>query len=121
MPLPALQLPSRTLPGPWPPPASVSPQLGKLAASPQDRKLAAAAHQFETLIAQTLLKSARSADLGDDLMGSGGEHVRDQVDRARAEAIARAAPMGIARLMGLKMPEAIKMQTPQAGKMEPQP
>ena len=61
------------------------------------------ARQFETIIAETLLRSARATSLGDDGFGTsdlpGGDHVRAMVDHARAEAIARAAPMGVARLL----------------------
>ena len=64
------------------------------------------ARQFETIIAETLLRSARAASLGDDgLAGSdanlsaGADNVRAMIDQARAEAIARAAPMGVARLL----------------------
>ena len=61
------------------------------------------ARQFETLIAETLLRSARAASLGDDGvgdgLGDGGGNIRDMVDHHRAEAIARAAPLGIARLL----------------------
>jgi hypothetical protein len=79
---------SRPMPGPWPTPAR-----------PLDPKLAKAAEQFEVLIAERLLKGARAARLGDDLLGQGSDNVRDQIDHARAEAIARAAPIGIARLL----------------------
>lgn len=61
------------------------------------------ARQFETIIAETLLRTARAANLGDDGFGTsdlpGGDNVRAMVDHARAEAIARAAPMGVARLL----------------------
>ncbi|MEY2883685.1 MAG: hypothetical protein RL490_1409 [Pseudomonadota bacterium] len=61
------------------------------------------ARQFETLIAETLLRSARASSLGDDGLGAsgdtGGDHVRAMIDHAHAEAIARAAPMGVARLL----------------------
>lgn len=62
-------------------------------------KQAEVARQFERLIAQTLLRSARAAQLGDDGLGQSGGHIRDMVDQQRAEAIARAAPLGIARLL----------------------
>ena len=78
----------------WPGPAAP-------ARSPAD--MAAVAQRFEALIAESLLKSARTASLGDDGLGedSGGssDHVRAMIDHARAEAIARAAPLGIARLL----------------------
>lgn len=59
------------------------------------------ARQFETIIAETLLRSARAASLGEDGLGAdgGAENVRAIIDHARAEAIARAAPMGVARLL----------------------
>ena len=62
-------------------------------------KQADVARQFETIIAETLLRSARAAALGDDGMGADGENVRAMIDHARAEAIARAAPLGVARLL----------------------
>ncbi|WP_426164927.1 hypothetical protein [Sandarakinorhabdus sp. DWP1-3-1] len=55
--------------------------------------------KFETLIAETLLRSARAAKLGDDGLGDTGDSIRDMVDHQRAEAIARAAPIGVARLL----------------------
>ncbi len=60
---------------------------------------AAIARQFETLIAETLLHSARAASLGDDGLGASGDNIRSMVDHAHAEAIARAAPMGVARIL----------------------
>ena len=60
---------------------------------------AAVARQFEALIVQTLLKSARAAKLGDDGLGATGNTVRDLQDRQRAEAIAAAAPLGVAKLL----------------------
>lgn len=57
------------------------------------------ARKFETLIAATLLRSARAANLGDDGLGPNAEPIRDMIDNSRAEAIARAAPMGVARLL----------------------
>jgi Rod binding domain-containing protein len=66
------------------------------------------ARQFETIIAETLLRSARAASLGEDGFGTsdlpGGDNVRDMIDHARAEAIARAAPMGVARLLAAERP-----------------
>jgi Rod binding domain-containing protein len=81
----------------WPGPAEA-------AANRSAARDARIAEQFETLIARTLLQSARSAKLGDDGLsggglGSSGDNVRDMVDNARAEAIARAAPLGVARLL----------------------
>lgn len=57
------------------------------------------ARKFETLIAATLLRSARAASLGEDGLGPTAEPIRDMIDTSRAEAIARAAPMGVARLL----------------------
>ncbi len=57
------------------------------------------ARKFETLIAETLLRSARAASLGDDGLGETGGNIRDMVDHQRAEVIARAAPLGVARLL----------------------
>jgi Rod binding domain-containing protein len=59
------------------------------------------ARQFETIIAEALLRSARAARLGEDSFGDspGGGDIRAMIDHARAEAIARAAPLGVARLL----------------------
>ena len=76
---------------------------GQAAATPTPADVDAVAQRFEALIAESLLKSARAAGLGDDSLGEdsggGGDHVRAMIDHARAEAIARAAPMGIARVL----------------------
>jgi Rod binding domain-containing protein len=91
-----------------PPPALAMPRIRT--EWPLDRPVARAsgrdaevARQFETIIAETLLRSARAASLGDDGFGAsdlpGGDNVRAMIDHARAEAIARAAPMGVARLL----------------------
>ncbi len=76
---------------------------GQAGATPTPADLDAVAQRFEALIAESLLKSARAAGLGDDSLGEdsggGGDHVRAMIDHARAEAIARAAPMGIARVL----------------------
>lgn len=76
----------------WPGPAEA-------AANRSEAREAKVAEQFETLIARTLLHAARAAKLGDDGLGATGDSVRDMVDNARAEAIARAAPLGVARLL----------------------
>jgi Rod binding domain-containing protein len=76
----------------WPGPADA-------AASRATARDARVAEQFETLITRSLLHSARAAKLGDDGLGASGDSVRDMVDKARAEAIARAAPLGVARLL----------------------
>ncbi|GGE02182.1 hypothetical protein GCM10011529_05740 [Polymorphobacter glacialis] len=79
------------------------------------RRDAEIALKFETLIAETLLRSARAAQLGDDGLGASGGQVRDMIDHSRAEAIARAAPLGVARLLAAErartMPEPRRMET----------
>jgi hypothetical protein len=65
-------------------------------------KAAKVAHQFEALIAVSLLRAARAADLGDDGLGTSGGPIRDLIDTSRAEAIARAAPLGVAQLLAPK-------------------
>ena len=76
---------------------------GRTGTTPSPADADAVAQRFETLIAESLLKSARAAGVGDDSLGEdsggGGDHVRAMIDHARAEAIARAAPMGIARVL----------------------
>lgn len=67
-----------------------------LKAPTQQARVAA---QFEALIVRSLLQSARAARLGDDGLGSTGDNVRDMVDTVRAEAIARSAPLGVAKLL----------------------
>jgi Rod binding domain-containing protein len=66
------------------------------------RQRAAVGTQFEALIIAQLLKSARAADLGDDLMGQNGGQVRDMIDQARADALARSGPFGLAKLLETK-------------------
>ena len=68
-------------------------------------KQADVALKFETMIAETLLRSARAARLGDDGLGETGGNIRDMVDHQRAEAIARAAPIGVARLLAAERPK----------------
>ncbi len=75
----------------WPGASSAHPRDAA-----QDAKVA---QQFEALIIESLLHAARAARLGDDGLGASGDTVRDLVDRQRAAAIARAAPIGIARLL----------------------
>ena len=84
------------------------------------RREAEIALKFETLIAETLLRSARAAQLGDASfdnsgLGATGGQVRDMIDHSRAEAIARAAPLGVARLLAAErartMPEPRRMET----------
>ena len=78
--------------------------LAPPAASRDAARQADVARQFETIIAETLIRSARAAALGDDGMGARGENVRAMIDHARAEAIARAAPLGVARLLAAEQP-----------------
>lgn len=72
------------------------------AAAPKEAKVAA---QFEALIVRSVLQSARNAKLGDDGLGSTGDNVRDLVDTVRAEAIAKAAPLGVAQLLARETPK----------------
>lgn len=57
-----------------------------------------AGQDFEALLVTRLLKTARAAKLGDDMLGS-NEQVRDMVDEHRGRAIAAAAPLGLAQLL----------------------
>lgn len=59
------------------------------------------AQDFEALIAASLLRAASAARLGDDNLGSsaGSDELRDLVQCQQAEMIARAAPLGVARLL----------------------
>ena len=57
-----------------------------------------AGQEFEALLVTRLLKTARAAKLGDDLMGS-NDQMRDMVDEQRGRAIAAAAPLGLAQLL----------------------
>ena len=82
-------------------PNPLMPNLSGHAPTPLtgDAKAAAkAGQQFEALLVTRLLKTARAAKLGDDLMGS-NETVRDMVDEQRGRAIAAAAPLGLAQLL----------------------
>jgi Rod binding domain-containing protein len=66
------------------------------------KQRAAVGTQFEALIIAQMLKSARAADLGDDLMGQNGSQVRDMIDQSRADALARTGPFGLAKLLETK-------------------
>ena len=70
-----------------------------LNAPPRNSQTTKIAHQFETIIAATLLRSARAANLGDDGLGATAGPLRDMIDQNRAEIIARAAPLGVAKLL----------------------
>ncbi len=75
-----------------------SPPLS-LASRPDEAKAAAkAGQQFEALMVTRLLKTARAARLGDDLMGN-NDQLRDMIDDERGRLIARAAPIGLAQLL----------------------
>lgn len=76
--------------------------VGKAPAAPP--VAAKVARQFEALFVQQLLKAAHAAALADDpLSGAGGETFRDMQDQVRAEALAAAAPLGVARLLAAKV------------------
>jgi Rod binding domain-containing protein len=98
---------------------------GQAAATPTPADLDAVAQRFEALIAESLLKSARAAGLGDDSLGEdsggGGDHVRAMIDHARAEAIARAAPMGIARVLAVENARVLAAENARARAAENAP
>lgn len=91
---------ARPAPALRPPQPPAMPRTGlPLAAAPDEAARAArAGTQFEALLIERLLKGARAAPLGDDLMGDNGP-LRDLVDEQRAQMLARAAPLGLARLL----------------------
>ena len=73
-------------------------------ATPPPADTAKAATRFEELVIQQLLASARKASFGQSLAGdtpfsSNQEAIDQQVDRQRAALIARAAPLGVGRLL----------------------
>ena len=71
----------------------------RLTRQPDEAKAARKAGQeFEALLVTRLLKTARAAKLGDDLMGN-NDQIRDLVDEQRGRAFARAAPLGLAQLL----------------------
>ncbi len=98
---------------------------GQAGATPTPADLDAVAQRFEALIAESLLKSARAAGLGDDSLGEdsggGGDHVRAMIDHARAEAIARAAPMGIARVLAVENARVLAAENARARAAENAP
>ncbi|MFZ4110472.1 MAG: hypothetical protein ACOYKQ_08395 [Polymorphobacter sp.] len=99
---------------------------GQAKATPSRFDINDLAQRFETLIAESLLKFARAAELGDDSLGEdsggGGDHVRAMIDHARAEAIARAAPVGIARVLAAENARVRGMEDapPRAARATPQ-
>jgi Rod binding domain-containing protein len=98
---------------------------GQAGATPTPADVDAVAQRFEALIAESLLKSARAAGLGDDSLGEdsggGGDHVRAMIDHARAEAIARAAPMGIARVLAAENARVLAAENARARAAENAP
>ncbi len=82
-----------------PPTMVLKPAGLPLVAKPDEATLARRAGQdFEAMLVTRLLKSARAAKLGDDLLGS-NDQVRDMIDDQRGRAIAQAAPLGLASLI----------------------
>jgi len=77
-----------------PAPASATPTAGKR----HDDKTAKVAQQFEALFVAQMLKSAHAAALVADPL-AGDPTFRDFQDEARAQALAAAAPLGVARLL----------------------
>jgi hypothetical protein len=68
-----------------------------------DPKLAKVAQQFEALFVGQMLKSARAAALADDpFEGPAGATFRDFQDEQRAQALAKAAPLGVAKLLATR-------------------
>jgi Rod binding domain-containing protein len=70
----------------------------KLSSGPQKDEATRAATEFEALLVTRLLKSARAAKLGDDLLGN-SDQIKDLVDEQRGRLIAQAAPLGLAQLI----------------------
>lgn len=62
------------------------------------RTAATAGRDFEALLVTRLLKTARAAKLGDDMLGN-NDQIRDMLDEQRGRAIAQAAPLGLAQLL----------------------
>jgi Rod binding domain-containing protein len=87
----------------WPQDAAPLP-LARANARQAD--IAATAQRFEAMILEQLLSSTRKASLGGNNpltgnteLAAGQDIVHQQIDRTRAELIARAAPLGVARLL----------------------
>ncbi|WP_353198481.1 hypothetical protein [Sandarakinorhabdus sp.] len=62
------------------------------------KRAAKAGSDFEALLVTRLLKTARAAKLGDDLMGT-NDQIRDLIDETRARSLTAAAPLGLAQLL----------------------
>ncbi len=76
----------------------ISPLTLSLSKGPPTDEAAKAGTDFEALLVTRLLKSARAAKLGDDLMGN-SDQIKDLVDEQRGRLIASAAPLGLAQLI----------------------
>jgi len=57
------------------------------------------ATDFEALFIGQLLKAAHAAKLGDDPLAGNDTSFRDLQDRTLAQSLARAAPLGVAKLL----------------------
>lgn len=89
---PPLALASRT-------PLTLRPGGLPLKPTPDEAKLARkAGSDFEALLVTRMLKTARAAQLGDDLMGR-NDQIRDLIDETRARSVTAAAPLGLAQLL----------------------
>jgi Rod binding domain-containing protein len=62
------------------------------------KRAAKAGSDFEALLVTRMLKTARAAKLGDDLMGK-NDQIRDLIDETRARSLTAAAPLGLAQLL----------------------
>jgi Rod binding domain-containing protein len=77
----------------------IKPVSMPLTRQPDEVKTARKAGQdFEALLVTRLLKTARAAKLGDDMLGN-NDQIRDMIDDQRGRAIAQAAPLGLAQLL----------------------
>jgi len=63
-------------------------------------KLKAAAHQFEAVFARQMISSMRSANIGEDILGSDAQNqFRDMSDAKLADSMADKGTFGIAQLL----------------------
>jgi Rod binding domain-containing protein len=77
----------------------IKPVTMPIVRQPEEVKAARRAGQdFEALLVTRLLKTARAAKLGDDMLGN-NDQIRDMIDDQRGRAIAAAAPLGLAQLL----------------------
>ncbi|WP_313669666.1 rod-binding protein [Sandarakinorhabdus sp.] len=77
----------------------IKPVTMPIVRQPEEVKAARRAGQdFEALLVTQLLKTARAAKLGDDMLGN-NDQIRDMIDDQRGRAIAAAAPLGLAQLL----------------------